>query len=304
MNTVIQGFFSDVNKSNFETAKAQYLSTVLINALNTPNGGHKTIQGSFQSVLGQIKNVDVQGVDVVGETASATAFLTAPWGSKWHCKMDLIKEGGREWKINDWNDPEMVGQEHLRNAMQNCQFRNKKAAAIEFQAALTENPKDALIPMAWGICDLGSADLADAEKRYNDALHLCGDFCSDVYLVLGGIYEKQGKPADAERSFRKAIDSNSITATTSGKANQAKAGAYSALAKLYLDGSKFDQAINTAQRALELSPADAGTLDTLGWAYYKKGDRAQALNYLARAEQNAPNAQEIKQHYAEASKGN
>jgi Flp pilus assembly protein TadD len=53
------------------------------------------------------------------------------------------------------------------------------------------------------------------------------------------------------------------------------------LAELYVDGSKFDQAIGAAQKALTLSPDEATAMDALGWAYYRKGDRAQALKYLS-----------------------
>jgi tetratricopeptide (TPR) repeat protein len=273
-NSVVEGFFSAVNKSNFETAKVQYLSTVLTNTLNSRSGGHDSIQDSFQQVIGRIDSVNVQGTQVQG--ATATAYLTKPWGEKWRCRIELVKEGGRQWKISDWHDPERVGQEHLAKASQQC-WENLNAASNEYQAALAENPKDASILHSWGLCCM-SRDPAAAEKKINEALRYCADFCADEYFLLAVLYEKQGKLAAGEASAQRAIGSKSRLAITP---EQARAGAYSMLAELYVDGSKFDQAIGAAQKALTLSPDEATAMDALGWAYYRKGDRAQALKYLS-----------------------
>jgi endonuclease III-like uncharacterized protein len=79
---VIEGFFTQVNQSNFETAKSKYLSNLLINTLNSPSGSHRTPQKSFKEMLGKIKGVEVQGAEVTGETATATAILVMPWGTR------------------------------------------------------------------------------------------------------------------------------------------------------------------------------------------------------------------------------
>lgn len=293
---MVEGFFSAVNKSNFETAKVQYLSTVLTNTLNSRSGGHDSIQDSFQQVIGRIDSVNVQGTQVQGETATATAYLTKPWGEKWRCRIELVKEGGRQWKISDWHDPERVGQEHLAKASQQC-WENLNAASNEYQAALAENPKDASILHSWGLCCM-SRDPAAAEKKINEALRYCADFCADEYFLLAVLYEKQGKLAAGEASAQRAIGSKSRLAITP---EQARAGANSMLAELYVDGSKFDQAIGAAQKALTLSPDEATAMGALGWAYYKKGDRAQALKYLSQAVQKAPKVPDFQQHYAQAS---
>jgi Flp pilus assembly protein TadD len=305
VNSVIQGFFSEVNKSNFETAKAQYLSIALINTFNTPGGTHKTIQQSFEKVVGQIKSVDVQGTEVSGEAATATAHLFMPWGEKWHSKIELIKQGGREWKISDWDDPERVGQGHLDEALrQMVLHHNWNGATNEYQAAFGENPKDAMILDAWGVACLMSGDLAVAENKFTEALQFCADFCSDEHLALAAIYEKQGKLSAAQSSLRRAMESKSVIGTTKEGEKGAKGGLYSMQALLYLDESKLDQAIEEAQKGVALTPDDPGALDILGRAFYKKGDRLQALNYLKRAAQKAPNSKDIQEHYAEASKGN
>jgi tetratricopeptide (TPR) repeat protein len=71
---------------------------------------------------------------------------------------------------------------------------------------------------------------------------------------------------------------------------------------MYSDkGIKLDQAIELAQKATRLAPNDAHFADTLGWAYYRKGMKAEAIQYLAQAAARSPNNSEIGGHYEEAS---
>jgi hypothetical protein len=51
IDDVVKGFFGEVNRSNFESAKAKYLAASLINDFNAPAAlgwSHRTIQESFQ----------------------------------------------------------------------------------------------------------------------------------------------------------------------------------------------------------------------------------------------------------------
>jgi tetratricopeptide (TPR) repeat protein len=62
------------------------------------------------------------------------------------------------------------------------------------------------------------------------------------------------------------------------------AAAYNALGYSFADRNvKVDEAITLIQKALELSPNDHYMLDSLGWAYYRKGNLDQAINYLQKA---------------------
>lgn len=59
------------------------------------------------------------------------------------------------------------------------------------------------------------------------------------------------------------------------------AAAYNALGYSFADRNvKIDEAIRLIQKGLELSPNDHYMLDSLGWAYYRKGDLEQAIQYL------------------------
>lgn len=62
------------------------------------------------------------------------------------------------------------------------------------------------------------------------------------------------------------------------------AAAYNALGYSFADRNiKIDEAIGLIQKGLELSPNDHYMLDSLGWAYYRKGDLEQAVQYLQQA---------------------
>jgi tetratricopeptide (TPR) repeat protein len=77
------------------------------------------------------------------------------------------------------------------------------------------------------------------------------------------------------------------------------AAAYNALGYSFADRNvKVDEAISLIQKALELSPNDHYMLDSLGWAYYRKGDLDQAISYLQQAHSINPDP-EIAAHLGE-----
>lgn len=59
-------------------------------------------------------------------------------------------------------------------------------------------------------------------------------------------------------------------------------------------------ALSYAERAYSLAPNSAAILDTLGWMLIGKGETARGTELLARAVDLAPNAAEIRLHYAKA----
>jgi len=50
------------------------------------------------------------------------------------------------------------------------------------------------------------------------------------------------------------------------------------------------------RKAVDINPQSAAYLDSLGWAYYKCGETAEARTWLRRALQAAPHEKEIKEH--------
>lgn len=63
---------------------------------------------------------------------------------------------------------------------------------------------------------------------------------------------------------------------------------------------KDPKAIEYAERAAALAPDNAAVLDTLGWLLAQKGERARALDLLRRASTLAPDAHDIRLHFAQS----
>ena len=64
-------------------------------------------------------------------------------------------------------------------------------------------------------------------------------------------------------------------------------------------GQNLDEAITLISRALEVDEDNPSFLDSLGWAYFKKGDFVQAEKYLSRASDALPLNSVVQDHYGD-----
>ena len=97
--------------------------------------------------------------------------------------------------------------------------------------------------------------------------------------LLGMLFERQGHGSEAEAQYVKTI---SIEPRASVAANN--------LAWIYVASDrKLDEALQLAQTAYQLLPAEPNVNDTLGWIYYRKNMAAQAIPYLETSAQKDPN---------------
>ncbi len=143
---------------------------------------------------------------------------------------------------------------------------------------------------------------------------------------LGRIHGRERRYAEAEAAFREALtrapeDGEALTGLASAFYAQEKksdaAVLYQQLLKLYPDNitalnnlgsilaeenASREEGIKLLERALTLSPADPLIMDSVGWAYYQKGNSAQARALLERAAALAPGNEEIRKHLEEAKK--
>lgn len=293
VGSIVKAFFDEVGKSNFETAKAGYLSATLKNAIDSSTlMKHKAIQECFGQFAGHIKSVEIQSVQVKGQAASVFVLIDTTWGSKAQGAMALIEEEGKTWRINDWSEFKTLGSEHIARAVGLCELGNLKAALDEFHAALAENPTDSATYTTIGECYLKVGNYAAAEDQFRTAISMYPDVVWEPYIALANLLQNRADVPSAEQAYKKAIKNRPDYWVP-----------YNNLAYLYADrGRNLDEAIELAQRAVSLSPDEAASLDTLGWAYYKKGDRTQALKYLARALAKLPRNKEVLAHYRAASK--
>ncbi len=64
-------------------------------------------------------------------------------------------------------------------------------------------------------------------------------------------------------------------------------------------GQQLDEAIRLVRRALDIEPNNPNYLDSLGWAYYRRGDYEEAEKYLAPAAQQMPRNATVQEHFGD-----
>lgn len=64
-------------------------------------------------------------------------------------------------------------------------------------------------------------------------------------------------------------------------------------------GERLDEAVRLVTRALEIDPGNPSYLDSLGWAYFKRGNLAEAEKYLAKAAGGLPENSVVQDHYGD-----
>ncbi len=112
----------------------------------------------------------------------------------------------------------------------------------------------------------------DAEVYFRRALKFGEN--SMLWFNLGITYDKLNRKADMEECMRKSIK---IDGTNHLALNYL---GYS----LLLENKNIDEALALIQKAIKIEPENGAYLDSLGWAYYKKGKYKLAEKYLTAAE--------------------
>lgn len=99
-----------------------------------------------------------------------------------------------------------------------------------------------------------------------------------AHFYLATLYEKQGRRSQAKVHLRRAI-----------RLYADNPEALNYLGYIYAeDGEHLDEAILMIQKALEFEPDNGAYLDSLGWAYFKKGMLKEALQNLQKANELMP----------------
>ncbi|MGH9715722.1 MAG: tetratricopeptide repeat protein [Candidatus Acidiferrales bacterium] len=94
-----------------------------------------------------------------------------------------------------------------------------------------------------------------------------------AWLILGAIYQREKKYAQAEAQFRKVLDVNPDNAEVLNDYGYMLADR----------GVRVEEATSLIQRALKVDPNNGAYLDSLGWAYFKQNRLTEAEEYLRKA---------------------
>ena len=139
------------------------------------------------------------------------------------------------------------------------------------------------------------ADLYGQAGRVDEGLRLLDQaetrFPDDVSVVFrrGAVLAEAKREADAEQAFKRVL------------ARQPKnSDALNYLGYMLADRtSRVDEAIVLITQALAVDEDNPSYLDSLGWAYFKRGDLAQAEKNLTRAADALPLNSVVQDHYGD-----
>ncbi len=112
---------------------------------------------------------------------------------------------------------------------------------------------------------------------------------AEGYFARGVAWAQAGNSAKAEADLQQAI-----------VRNPGHAEALNYLGFMWVDENRnLEAAYSMLKRAHLLAPANGAITDSVGWAYYRKGDYTTAQNYLELAAQQEPGTPEILSHLAD-----
>ncbi|MBV9840162.1 MAG: tetratricopeptide repeat protein [Sphingomonadaceae bacterium] len=133
---------------------------------------------------------------------------------------------------------------------------------------------------------------ADAAQAYGKALALTGDSKAAwaLWLQRGSALEQSGDWAEAKPALEKAV------ALAPDQAVALNYLGYSELDR----HENVDAATKLVEKASALRPDDPAITDSLGWAYYLRGDLARALPALEKAAIASPAQSDINEHLGDA----
>ena len=152
--------------------------------------------------------------------------------------------------------------------------KDYSSAMRYFNLASAKEPANSRPYFFKGLVSIWQEDYTMAERNIQHAISL-DEKSETYYFYLAIVMEKMSKLDMAINSLEKAI-----------KYNPKSARAYNYLGYLYADNNmKIEESLTLIQKALELEPGNGAYTDSLGWAYFRKGNYKLALEKLLAAEE-------------------
>lgn len=162
----------------------------------------------------------------------------------------------------------------------------QSARVMESWIVLEAGDEDEAITLARASAERGDAraqrTLADMYRnlgRYGDAEPLYSQLIEQeprdwrLYFSRGAARERLGRWSEAEADFLHAL-----------QLSPEQPDVMNYLGYTWIDrGERLQEGLAMIERAVQLRPTSGAIIDSLGWAYYRMGNYAQALDYLERA---------------------
>ena len=167
-------------------------------------------------------------------------------------------------------------------------------AITELKQMATEQPKTIGADIQLGDIFRNKKRYDEAAAAYNEAIErAAANGIPERWALFydrGVSYERAGDWKKAEADLERAL---------SLKPDQPLILNY--LGYSWVDkGEKLDQGLKMIEKAVELRPEDGYIVDSLGWAHYRMGDYAGAVEFLERAVELVPSDSTINNHLGDA----
>ncbi len=190
-------------------------------------------------------------------------------------------------------ESELYNQAKLARA-QNYLTMENELAAKKLLIELSEN-EDTKIEALMTLGDImrRTEDFVSANEYYSEAVEASKteelqQVFWPLYFARGVTFERMKKWDESEADFKKALEL---------EPNQADVLNYLAYSLLDMNmEDRFDEALEMLEISYEQRPNDAHILDSIGWAWFKKGDYAQAVEHLEKAASDMPYDPTINEH--------
>lgn len=171
---------------------------------------------------------------------------------------------------------------------------DKQPEAIAVLRAYAADNPNAIEPMvALGDIYRSKENYAEAAAQYSHAIEVAGKTAPShwsLYYARGICNERLGKWSDAERDLKTALKLSSDHPLVLNYLG------YSWIEQ----GAHLKEALAMIEKAVELRPTDGFIVDSLGWAHYRLGDYARAVQVLQRAVELEPDDSTINDHLGDA----
>jgi tetratricopeptide (TPR) repeat protein len=146
-----------------------------------------------------------------------------------------------------------------------------------FNAAISQNPDNALMYNNRGYVKVDIGDFQEAINDYTKAIELNPNFAL-FYYNRGNAYSDKRDLENAIKDYDKVIE-----------LNPDNADAYNNRGIAYKDKGDFEKAIKDYDKVIELNPDDADAYNNRGSAYNEKGDHELAIKAYDKAIELNPN---------------
>lgn len=175
------------------------------------------------------------------------------------------------YRHNIQRDPSFV-ESHLHLGALQYRLKNFPEATAHLREAVRLNPKQPEPYIVLGLSYLQSEQFTKASQAFEEGL-LYNPQNADLHFNLGTAYDKLNRFEDVVRAMETALS-----------LNPQHADALNYLGYSYAErGINIEQALSLTKRAVAIKPENGYYVDSLGWAFYKSGMLAEALQEIKRA---------------------